>query len=297
VMTDFVRQARAITNQAGEKRGRSLELGVRLPITVDICRHLGFDPVAFARQKLVDFITLTPFFRNFPSLPVRRFREQLGDEDVPIYAGLMSHSQHGRLSQGAFRASAANCFREGADGLYMFNYFFSHKRGRAVGLSWHEPGRALLQGLGKAYLLRGRNKVYSAGIREDEYGTGLPYVLPASVTPAGALSIEVDMAEHVGDKMPRRVLLFLRAMGCSDLQVTWNGVAVLPLGNPLAASRYGLDQDLEENAAVLGYELPPASLVYGTNVASVEVPVDVSARVLQADVVVEHGTIQACGYF
>ena len=297
LMTAFVREAREIVDRAGQKRGRPLELGVRLPARVDICRRLGFDSVAFVRQKLVNFITLTPFLHNFPSIPARRFREQLGDDAVPIYAGLMSHSPHGPLSQGAFRASAANCFREGADGLYMFNYFFGNKEGRAVGLSWRESSRGLLQGLGKASALRGCNKVYGAGIREDHYGSEPAYVLPASLLPGKILSIEIDMAEDVGDKMPRRVLIFLRVAAATDLRVAWNDAEASPLGNPLAASRYGLDQGLEEGAAVQGYELPPDSLIYGTNVAEIQAQEDVSARVLQADVVVEHGTIQEYGYF
>jgi hypothetical protein len=297
LMTAFVRKARAIVDRAGQQRGRKLELGVRLPTRMDICRRLGFDPVAFARQRLVDFITLTPFLHNFPSVPVRRFREQLGDDAMPIYAGLMAHSPHGRLSQGAFRASAANCFREDADGLYLFNYFFGNKEDRAVGLSWREPSRGLLQGLGKASALQGCNKVYSAGTRGDHYGSEPSYVLPASVAPGETLTIGVDMAEEVGEKMPRRVLLFLRVSASTDLRVTWNSAVVPALGNPLAASRYDLDQGLEEGASVHGYELPPDSLIYGTNAIKVQPDEHVSARVLQADVVVEHGTIQEHGHF
>ncbi|MFC1526698.1 hypothetical protein ACFL6X_07810, partial [Candidatus Latescibacterota bacterium] len=164
LMTEFVRQARQLVRDAGHRRGRPLELGVRLPVEMRGALHLGFDPVAYARDQLVDFITLTPFLHDLPTVSVAAFRGELGDEDLPIYAGMMSNARSGPLSHGTLRAHAANAYLEDADGLCLFNFFFMQESA-PEGPVARGPSRALLHELGDPRQLEGRNKLYDVGCR------------------------------------------------------------------------------------------------------------------------------------
>ncbi len=297
VMTDFMRAARAITDEVGKRRGRPLELGVRLPPQVAQCRNLGFDPVAYAKERLVDFITITPFLHNFASVPVRTFRAALGDDALPIYAGTMSHEIGGPLSHGAFKASAANCFREGADGLVLFNYFYGHEKPEPVGRVCFGPCRLLLQELGDADRLRGRNKVYSAGVREIAYATYLDYALPASLSPRESVRVDMDLSEDVSREVPQRVVLFVRVKGAGHWRATWNGESLIRAARAEDYSAYGLAGNPEEDAAVHVFELSPDRLKYGANVLTIQAPDQVGGEALRADVAVEYGAPETHGYF
>ena len=297
VMTDFLRAVRAITDEVEKRRGRALELGVRLPVQVAQCRKLGFDPVAYAKERLVDFITITPFLHNFASVPVRSFRAALGDDSIPIYAGTMSHEIGGSLSHGAFRASAANCFREGADGLVLFNFFYGNENPEPVGRSCSGACRELLQELGNADRLQGRNKVYSAGVREVAYGTYLDYALPASLSSGESLSMDVDLSEDVSLEVPQRAVLFVRVKGEGDWRATWNGESLVRAVCAEGYSAYGLAENIEKDAMVHVFELSPDRLVCGTNMLAIQAPDEVGGEVLRADVAVEYGDPETHGFF
>ena len=297
VMTDFRRAARSITDEVGKERGRPLELGVRFPTQVAQCRNLGFDPVAYAKERLVDFITITPFLHNFASVPVRTFRAALGDDSLPIYAGTMSHEIGGPLSHGAFRASAANCFREGADGLVLFNFFYGHEHPEPMGRSCFGACRVLLHELGDADRLQGRNKVYSAGVREIVYGTYLDYALPALLSSGESVCVDVGLSEDVSREVPQRAVLFVRVKGVGDWRVTWNGESLIRAVCAEDYSAYGLAGNLEKDAVVHVFELPPDRLKYGANRLTIQAPDQVGGEALRADVAVEYGDPETHGYF
>jgi hypothetical protein len=297
VMTDFLRATRTITHEVGKRRGRPLELGVRLPAQVAQCRKLGFDPVVYAKERLVDFITITPFLHNFASVPVRPFRAELGDVSLPIYAGTMSHEIGGPLSHGAFGASAANCFREGADGLVLFNFFYGHENPEPIGRSCFGACRLLLYELGDADRLQGRDKVYSAGVREVAYGTYLDYALPASLSSGESVRVDMDLSEEISREVPKRAVLFVRVQGSGDWRATWNGDPVARAVCTEAHSAYGLARNIEKDATVQVFELSPDRLIYGKNMLTIQAPDEMGGEVLRADVAVEYGDPETHGYF
>jgi len=123
LMTEFIRQSREIVKRAGRRAGRDRLLGVRVPASVGLCRRAGIDVAVWAREGLLDFVTVSAFFVDVPTLPVSRFRQDLGTPDVPIYAGLDHGVADPKGGWGLFRAAVANRWREGSDGLYFFNFF------------------------------------------------------------------------------------------------------------------------------------------------------------------------------
>ena len=81
-------------------------------------------------------------------------------------------------THGAFRGMASALFGQGADGLYLFNYYFGEFQGRNGGSLTLDPGTLycrtispeLLNELGSTETLRRRNKVYALSEDNVQYG-------------------------------------------------------------------------------------------------------------------------------
>ena len=81
-------------------------------------------------------------------------------------------------THGAFRGMASAIFGQGADGLYLFNYYFGEFQGRNGGSLTLDPGTLycrtispeLLNELGSTETLRRRNKVYALSEDNVQYG-------------------------------------------------------------------------------------------------------------------------------
>jgi len=300
LMTEFVRQARQLVRDTAAQRGRPLELGIRLPVEMKGARFLGFDPVTYAREGLIDFITVTPFLHDVPCVPVEAFRGELGDDDVPLYAGMMSNAPSGPLSHGALRAHAANAYRAGADGLCLFNFFFlgdSEPEGRVV----HGPCRHLLHELGDAAKLAGRNKLYDAGCRAGYADVDPAAELPAQIMPGEALELGISVAEAATPAMPP--VLFVGTGSAGKLSCEWNGRALDRTDS--SPADYGAGRDAGDDGQVTAFALSDAELRCGTNTVRLcasdggELP-DVELPVVElrcVELAVECGPVEECGRF
>jgi hypothetical protein len=140
-MTAWMREVRAMTHEIGAQRGRPLLLSVRVLARPEQNLTVGLDPVAWAQEELVDFITVAHFLRNDFPLPIKKYRELL-PEGLPIYASIEVEKEGDK-----FRRIARQLYDEGADGLMMFNYFSS--RGRD-----EEPDFSLFKELSNPALLK-----------------------------------------------------------------------------------------------------------------------------------------------
>lgn len=295
LMTEFVRQSREIVRQAGRRAGRERLFGVRVPASVELCRRAGIDVAAWAREGLLDFVTVSAFFVDVPTLPVSRFRRDLGVPDVPIYAGLDHGVADPKGGWGLFRAAVANRWREGADGLYFFNFFYTTNKGEPAinGLTRCGASRSLLCELSQASALCGRNKIYNAGGAENAYGTGSPSDLPAQAA-EGEAHFRLPMSE--GAKTPREVLLFLRLEGAGEAwRAIFNGESCLE--SKADAALYGLDKKLASSQRLIAFSVDPSKIKDGDNDVMVKGPEGKRFTVKRADCVVIHGDVKTCGYF
>lgn len=121
-MTAWMRDVRAMTREVGEKRGQPILLSVRILARPRQNAAIGLDPPAWAREELIDFVTVSHFLRNDFTLPVSKHRA-LMPADMPIYA-----SVEVERTANDFRRIARQLYDDGADGLMMFNYFSSRGR-------------------------------------------------------------------------------------------------------------------------------------------------------------------------
>lgn len=121
-LNSFMRSVRQSLNERGRRRGRPIELGVRIPERLEWCLEGGYDVPTWISENLVDFLILGQGLTELPEL--NEFRKLMTFKNLPIYPCLYMYGNGYRVSPDAvIRGSAANLWRDGADGLYTFNWF------------------------------------------------------------------------------------------------------------------------------------------------------------------------------
>ena len=148
-LNHFMKKIRNSLNQRAKKRGRPIQIAVRIPERIDWCQAGGFDIGNWISADLIDLVILGQGLTSLPTLA--EFRSLMGDRKLPIYPCLTP------LGNGYFlqpdeviRGSAANLWHNGADGLYLFNWFFYG--------SWRSE---LLTEIATPQSLNGKNKRYT----------------------------------------------------------------------------------------------------------------------------------------
>lgn len=118
----------------GNRRGRPILVAVRVPMTVEKCRHIGIDIERWLKEDLLDVLITGGGYVPF-TMPTSQLVELGHAHDVPVYptiswSGLNRPSDSsgflGRFAwhrTQAWRGAAANALDAGADGIYIFNHF------------------------------------------------------------------------------------------------------------------------------------------------------------------------------
>ena len=164
IMTGYLRRIRSMTDEVGRKRGRPLLIAARVPDCPDYARELALDIEGWLAEDLMDIMVVGGYFWLRPW----EQSVELGRKyDVPVYPSL-DGSRLGavdpeagniRRSDEAYRAHAANAFRAGVDGIYVFN--FNYMR---------DPSHRIWREIGDPQTLRGLDAIYHLNVM----GTGFP---------------------------------------------------------------------------------------------------------------------------
>ena len=129
-LTEFLQAVHRSLGERGRKRGRPIELAVRIPERVEWCREGGFEVDKWLNEDLVDFLILGQGLTEAPG--IAEFRALMKKRSIPVYASLYSYGNGYRVSPDeVIRAGAATLWNDGADGLYLFNW--------AVSGNWRKP--------------------------------------------------------------------------------------------------------------------------------------------------------------
>jgi len=139
LMTEFVRQTRAALDAVGKRKGRPIGLSVRVPNTVAGARKLGLDVPAWIGEELVDIVVPSTFFNADLEEDIREWVRLAAGTPVRINPAIEEAYTAGHtggvnrcfysppvmlpLSHEMVNAIAARHWRNGADGLYVFNWF------------------------------------------------------------------------------------------------------------------------------------------------------------------------------
>jgi len=132
----LVERVRKLLDAEGKKHGRRLVLSARIPSdygrsapSYENARAIGCDPVAWARNGWVDFLAVSEFLFVRYDLPIKPWKQVI--PNVPIYGGIEC-AEGGKLEQcltpDKYRRAARHLWADGADGVYLFNFFTTRER-------------------------------------------------------------------------------------------------------------------------------------------------------------------------
>jgi hypothetical protein len=137
ILTEFVRDVRRMADGCAKRRGRPLVLAVRVLPTLARSRAIGLDPVAWAKEGLFDFLTVSRFLHNSEgTLTIADYKKAI--PNLPIY-GSIEYTK----SPDEYRREASKLWADGADGIYLFNFFCSREEAKPF-----DPPFFLLRELG-----------------------------------------------------------------------------------------------------------------------------------------------------
>ncbi len=125
LLTDYVCEARNVLQRIGEQRGRRVAFGIRVPATPAKCHEVGLELETWIKEGLVDVVSPAPYWDTATDLPFDAFVAMARDTDCRIYACTSEQVGPGpyRPSPAAtLRAGALNAWRQGIDGIYVFNF-------------------------------------------------------------------------------------------------------------------------------------------------------------------------------
>lgn len=130
ILTAWLAEVRERTRKAAARRGHPIRLAVRTPSRPEVALKFGLEPVEWARRDLVDLIVVAPRWATLEyAMPIREWRRLLDGTSVMLLGGMEVLVRPYRAADGRGVApeeaigAAAQIVHDGADGVYLFNYF------------------------------------------------------------------------------------------------------------------------------------------------------------------------------
>ena len=151
-INELVERVRKMVDEVAKERGRDLIVAARIPSdygnsppSYETALAIGCDPAAWAKNGWVDFLVVTEFFIERYDLPIAPWKELI--TEVPIYGSIECTEGRGIenwLTADKYRRAAKHLWADGADGIYLFNFFTSREKGKDA----REPPFEVLKELG-----------------------------------------------------------------------------------------------------------------------------------------------------
>jgi hypothetical protein len=149
----LVRRVRQMVDAEGKKRGKRLVLAARVPTSYSECKRIGLDPVVWAKEGWIDFLTVSEFFNTRYDLPVKPWKALI--RQIPIYGSIEAltpatpEKPSAVMTPADYRRAARHLWSDGADGIYLFNFFIPREVAGAP-----EPPFCVLKELGDPKMLQ-----------------------------------------------------------------------------------------------------------------------------------------------
>ncbi len=220
VMTAFIRRVRVMTEARARERGRPLMLTARVPSTPKGCDYVGLDPAAWAREHLIDFLTVGPFLSTEVDIPVREFKAAC--PGIPVYTSIEYTLGDRPMTREITRAAAATLYAAGADGIYSFNHFCQRESG--------PEDLGVFADISRPEALRRKTKLYVAGAaRYPVPNVSMKSQLPLMIGPDRPGELVLQTAEAL---LPRAATLRIESdstISAERLRLTLNGKTLRPV--------------------------------------------------------------------
>jgi len=223
-LTDLMRQVRQQLRLRGQERGRPFELAVRVDESLEACRLDGFDVPTWISERLVDIVILGSGAIDIEIESVKRLAEGTGITVYPCLYGWPS--RYTPIPPELARGLALNYWYQGADGLYLFNWF-PHE----VNKRYQIP---LLSELDDPRLLRQKDLLFAAdrGVPLREYPHNwMRAALPVGLQLGKQFLVPLFVGQDLGaaaDAQPELRIIAEKLSDAGILHVTLNGVPLPP---------------------------------------------------------------------
>ena len=195
LVTDLVVQARRMLDEAGNARGRRLQLAVRVPPTLYDSARIGLDVGEWIAGRLVDIVAVGGGFIPFET-PIGEFTAAASGTGCLVYGCIEGTVT---ADERSMRALAALWREDGAAGVYLYNFFtMSPTWNRRTTRELTDP--AALAGLDRRYEIF-RPRSYEGG---GGHSTAFKYASPVTQLPA-RLAPSLDGSEWIGPKLNLRL--------------------------------------------------------------------------------------------
>jgi len=192
-IADLVRRIRRMTEHEAVKRGRPILVAARVPDSVEYAKAQGLDVERWLAEGLIDRLIGSGYFR----LNRWQYLVQLGHKygakvcpclgETRVGGWLGRDRDRTRASDPTYRARAANCWRAGADGIYIFNEYNAR--------------RASLRDIGDLRTLDRKPKLYYVTVRDGAPGryvnSGSAYGRRPMLCPSAAKPVSHDAATEI----------------------------------------------------------------------------------------------------
>ena len=129
ILTDFMKNVKAIVEKYERKRNHRILISVRVPSGVETCYYLGFDVAGWAKLGLINNVVITPRWSTTDTdMPVEIWKNLLNPYEVTIAAGIEVLIRQNRKSAYTYNcietvyANSSAYFSAGADKFYLFNF-------------------------------------------------------------------------------------------------------------------------------------------------------------------------------
>ncbi len=227
-LTELLERVRRHLNQRGQQRGRPIHLAVRVDESLEACRLDGFEVAAWIDRGLIDMVIMGS---GVIDVEVEDFKKLAKPKGVLVYPCLYGWpSKYSPIPAPLARGLALNYWHQGADGIYLFNWF-PHS-GTEAGGSYLIP---LMKQVGDPETLRaGQQKLMFVADRGRPMRfyahNWMHCVLPAALPTDKPLNVEIRVGEDFR-KAPHTPSMTLR-LAIDNLQqdeqveATLNGKSV-----------------------------------------------------------------------
>jgi hypothetical protein len=130
ILTGWMREVRKLTKDAAARRGHPVHLGVRVPSRPEVASAMGLDALTWAKEGLIDQLVVTPRWATLEfDMPIQQWRKMLGASKVTLAGGLEVRYQPcpggpaSVVTPELARGAAVLVLSQGADAVYLFNFF------------------------------------------------------------------------------------------------------------------------------------------------------------------------------
>lgn len=309
LITEMVREIKHTIDSLSAVRGHKILLAVRVPVTVEGSLDKGLDVKQWADEGLIDFVTIGVHWRGDTGIPVAKFRKEFGHNEIPLYASIDDGGYLPRefYSDGMYRGMASHILGEGADGVYLFNYYFGDLYNRQQnnlplleegGLVRRTRTPELLNEIGSLATLQGRNKIYcmSDGVTDAYRALGAAQ-LPVAVSSGRATDLTVQIADSLKSYTPEEMILFLRTDRPANINLEVNGTKITEQKLEYV-HLYDRDRGMRPENRMYAYILPAGSLHQGENtIRMVDETLDNYFVVERVEMALKFGDVKTHGYF